>query len=161
MTESIQSRLWRWGGNLFPAYRRSGARLTYVAADFQRVKVKLPCNWQTKNHMGITWGGSVYAALDPIFGVMLYKLLQQKYRVIDSTANIRFIKPGREALYADFIISDSELSRIRQNLSAHDKLIVCYQIHLTDKQGEVHAVCGKEIHISRQRKRLPFLLRYL
>lgn len=152
MAESVESRLWRWGGNVFPAYRRSGGKLVYVASDFQRVKVKLPCNWLTKNHMGMIWGGSLYAALDPIYGVMLYKLLNRKYNVIDSKANIQFLKPGQETLYADFKITNEELLRIRKCLAVQNKMVVHYQIDLRNKQGNVHAVCNKEIHIIRRLK---------
>ena len=73
--------------------RNTDAEVVRVSEDFHDVVIKLPCNWKTKNHMGITWGGSLYAALDPVYGVMLYKLLGRQYRVIDSEAEIRFLKP--------------------------------------------------------------------
>ena len=39
MKESFRSRLARWGFNHFPAYRRTGARVTYIAADFHEVRI--------------------------------------------------------------------------------------------------------------------------
>ena len=147
MTESFESRLWRWGGNLFPAYRRTGARITYVAPDFHEVHIKIPSNWKTRNHMGITWGGGLYSALDPIYGVMLYKILGRQYRVIDRTASIHFKRPGKTTLFARFRLSEKELSDIQKALSTQKKLARNYEIDLVDKQGVVHASCEKEICI--------------
>jgi len=147
MTESFESRLWRWGGNFFPAYRRTGASITYVAADFHEVHIKIPSNWKTRNHMGITWGGGLYSALDPIYGVMLYKILGGQYRVIDRTASIHFKRPGKTTLFARFRLSQEELSGIKKDLSKVKKLKRRYDIDLVDKLGVVHASCEKELCI--------------
>jgi acyl-coenzyme A thioesterase PaaI-like protein len=147
MPESFESRAWRWGGNLFPAYRRSGARITYVAPGFDEVHIKIPSNWKTRNHMGITWGGGLYSALDPIYGVMLYKILGGKYRVIDRTASIHFKRPGKTTLFARFRLSQQELEGIQTQLQTKVKLTRNYEINLVDKQGVVHAFCEKELCI--------------
>lgn len=146
--ESFESRLWRWGGNLFPAYRGTGARVIRIGADFHDVVIKLPCNWKTKNHMGITWGGSLYAALDPIYGLMLYKLLGRQYRVVDSKAEIRFLKPVKETLYAHFHISKKDLLALEERLTITDKAQVYLQVSLKNKAGVIHTSCDKHIHIS-------------
>ena len=146
--ESFESKVWRWLGNWFPAYRGSGAKVTYVSSDFHDVFIKLPCNWKTKNHMGITWGGSLYAALDPIYGVMLYKLLGRRFRVIDSEAEIKFIKPGTETLYAHFHIPAGELLTLKEQLLFSNKAQIHLQVSLNNKHGVVHAICDKHIHIS-------------
>ena len=145
--ESWESRLWRWGGNLFPAYRRIGARVLYVSPDFLAVHIKIPCNWKTRNYMGMTWGGGLYAALDPIYGVMLYKALGQKYRVVDKVANIHFKKPGKSTLYARFKIESDELEHIKRILKSQAKLERNYEIDLVDELGVVHATCQKLVSI--------------
>jgi hypothetical protein len=147
MLESFESRLWRWGGNLFPAYRRSGARITYVASDFHEVHIKIPSNWKTRNHMGITWGGGLYSALDPIYGVMLYKMLNGQYKVIDRSASIHFKRPGETTLFAQFLLSPQELIDIKKELSLKQKLQRIYEIDLVDVHGIVHASCVKELCI--------------
>lgn len=146
--ESFESRMWRWAGNFFPAYRGSGAKVIRVSADFHDVVIKLPCNWKTKNHMGITWGGSLYAALDPIYGVMLYKLLGRQYRVIDSEAEIRFLKPGKETLFAHFHISQCDLKNLKQQLLDNEKVRMQLQVSLKNRQGVTHVTCEKHLHIS-------------
>ena len=59
------------------------------------VRVKIPLNWKTRNGVGTIFGGSLYAAVDPIYMTMLIKLLGPDYLVWDKSAAIRFLKPGR------------------------------------------------------------------
>ena len=67
MTESLKTRLFRWWFNFFPAYRRTGGRITYIAGDLHEIRVKLPLNWKTRNYVGSIFGGSMYGAIDPIY----------------------------------------------------------------------------------------------
>lgn len=147
MHESLESRLWRWGGNLFPAYRRTGARITYVAPDFHEVRIRIPSNWATRNHMGITWGGGLYASLDPIYGVMLYKILGGQHRVVDKTARIDFKRPGKTTLFAHFRIAPQEVADIKHALKGNTRLQRRYLIDLCDRHGVVHVSCEKVLCI--------------
>jgi hypothetical protein len=99
--------------------------------------------------MGITWGGGLYSALDPIYGVMLYKILGGQYRVIDRTASIHFKRPGKTTLFARFRLSQQELKGIQADLQTKVKLTRNYEIDLVDKHGVVHASCEKELCILR------------
>lgn len=61
MTESLRTRIERFGFNFFPAYRRTGARITYIRADWREVRIRLPLNWRTRNYVGTIFGGSMFA----------------------------------------------------------------------------------------------------
>jgi hypothetical protein len=73
--ESWGTRLERWGFNWFPADRGTGGRIDSIAADGREVRVRVPLSWRTRNHVGTTFGGSLYGALDPIYMIMLIKAL--------------------------------------------------------------------------------------
>ena len=88
--------------NLWPCYRGSGARITYIAGDWKEVRVKLRLSLRTQNYVGSIFGGSLYAAVDPIYMLMLIKCLGPGYVVWDKAATIRFRKPGRSTLTATF-----------------------------------------------------------
>ena len=103
MPESLTTRMLRWRFNFFPAYRGTGGRITYMADDFHEIRIKLPLNWRTRNYVGTTFGGSLYGAVDPLYMVMLIKILGSGYIVWDKAATIRFKRPGRETLYAKFV----------------------------------------------------------
>src|SRR5215475_5393241 len=100
----------RWMFNLFPAYRGTGGRVTYIAADFREVRVKLPLSWRTRNYVGTIFGGSLYGAVDPVYMIMLIRILGPGWTVWDKAATIHFRRPGRETLFARFVLGDEEIA---------------------------------------------------
>jgi acyl-coenzyme A thioesterase PaaI-like protein len=150
MPESWSSRRSRWLFNFWPCYRGTGGRVTYIAADWRTVRVKLPLNLRTRNYVGTIFGGSLYAAVDPFYMLMLIKLLGPDYLVWDKAASIRFRKPGRTTLTAEFRLDDAELAAIRQGLATETKLDRTYTIQLRDAAGEVHAEIEKVVQVRRR-----------
>ena len=57
MPESLKTAFARRILNLFPAFRRTGGRCTYISDDWKEVRLKLPFNWKTKNAVGTMFGG--------------------------------------------------------------------------------------------------------
>ena len=150
MAESLRSRLARWGFNLLPAYWGTGARITYIAADYREVRVELPFGWRTRNYVGTIFGGSMYGAGDGIFMVMLIKNLGPDYIVWDKAAAIRFKKPARTRLHARFVLSETELDDIRAQLASGGSLERVHRAELTDRGGMVHAEVEWTVHIRRR-----------
>lgn len=150
MAESFRSRLVRWGFNWFPAFRRTGGRLIYVADDWREVRVKLPLNWRTRNYVGTMFGGSLYAATDGQHMVMLLKLLGSDYIVWDKGASIRYKKPCRTTVYATFAIDERETDAIRKLLVTEPKIDRQYQVDWTDREGSIYATVETTIHIRRK-----------
>lgn len=150
MSESLKSKLRRWGFNLFPAYRGTGGRLTYLADDYSEIHVRLPLNWRTRNYVGTIFGGSLYGAVDPIYMIMLIKLLGRDYVVWDKAATIRFRRPGKTTLYARFRVAPEEVAAIRAELEGRKSLDRVYRVELLDADGRVHAEVEKTIYIARR-----------
>jgi acyl-coenzyme A thioesterase PaaI-like protein len=148
--ESWRTLLWRWGFNFFPAFRGTGGRVTYIAADWTEIRVTVPLNWRTRNYVKTIFGGSMYGAVDPFYMFMLIKLLGPDYVVWDKTAAIRFRRPGRERLFATFQVSPEDLMEIRDGVAAAGKYEKSYTVNLVSASGEVHAIIEKGIHISRR-----------
>ena len=149
MTESFASRKMRWRFNLFPAFRGTGGRITYIAGDFREARVRLPLNWRTRNYVGTIFGGSLYGAVDPMYMIMLIKILGPDYVVWDKAATIRFVKPGRSTLYARFVIEEEEIQTIRRLLETAPSIDRVYRVDLTNADGVVHAAVEKMIYIRR------------
>lgn len=150
MPESLVTRLTRWRFNFFPAYWGTGARITYIAHDWREVRVALPLSWRTRNYVGTIYGGSIYGAVDPVYMIMLIKLLGPDYVVWDKAATIRFRRPGRSTLYAQFTLTDDDLVEVRRALSVADQVDRTYLVELRDASGEVHASVEKVVHIRRR-----------
>lgn len=151
MPESFKSRIDRLKFNIFPAYRGSGGRVTYISHDFREMRVKIPLNWRTRNYVGTIYGGSMYAAIDPIYMLMLIKNLGPDYVVWDRAAKIRFRKPGKDTLYAHFLVTGEELDEIRELAETKKSVDRVYDVSLVDKAGKVHAQIEKTLYIAKKR----------
>jgi acyl-coenzyme A thioesterase PaaI-like protein len=151
LRESLSTLLFRWGFNLWPCYWGTGARVAFIASDWREVRVRLPLSWRTRNYVGTIFGGSLYAAVDPFYMIMLMKQLGPGYVVWDKAASIRFRKPGRTPLSATFRLEEKELAEIRHLLLDLPKVDRTYSIQLVDAEGLVHAEVQKVIHISLQK----------
>ncbi len=151
MPESFKSRSFRWFFNFFPAYRGTGGRLVYVADDFKEIRVRLPLNWRTRNYVGTIYGGSIYASIDPIYMLMLIKVLGPDYIVWDKAAKIRFRKPGKDTLYADFHLTDEEINEIKELAENAKSVDRVYSVELKDENGVVHAQIEKTLYIAKKR----------
>jgi acyl-coenzyme A thioesterase PaaI-like protein len=150
MAESLQSRFTRWGFNWFPAFRGTGARITYIASDWREVRLEIPLSRRTRNYVGTIYGGSMYGAVDPIYMVMLIRLLGPEYIVWDKRASIAFKRPGRSTLYAQFHIVEEETQTIREALQSSRSVDRTYTIDLVDGSGAVDATIEKIIYIRRK-----------
>jgi hypothetical protein len=152
MAETLKSRATRFMFNLFPCYRRTGARVTYVAPDFHEVRIKLPLNWKTKGYNGTTFGGSMYACVDPVYMTMISWCLGKRYIAWDKTVQIEFRRPGKGTLYSTFRLPPGELDAIKAELEGTERVERVYDVELVDEAGTVHAFFKKTVQI---RKRQP------
>ena len=75
-------------------------------------------------------------AVDPIPAVQLKNLLGDGYIVWDKSAKIRFLKPAKEHLYADFEFTHSELSFIRSEVQKLGKLEIVKSTDLCCEGGK-------------------------
>jgi hypothetical protein len=151
MSESFESRVARWKFNLFPAYRGTGGRVAYISDDFHEIRVKIPLSWRTRNYVGTIYGGSMYGAIDPIYMLMLIRILGREYVVWDKAATIRFRKPGKETLFADFKLNPDEIDEIKRLAETQRSVDRIYKLELKDKDGVVHAQIEKTLYIAKAR----------
>src|SRR5713226_9219079 len=147
---AISNKLRCWYFYVFGCYRGTGGRLKYIAEDWSEVRVELPLSWRTRNYVGTIFGGSMYAAVDPVYMIMLIKNLGPGCIVWDKAASIRFRKPGHTKLYAHFHMPPEEFDAIRASLVPGGSIDRVYRVELTDRAGTVHAEIEKTIRIQRR-----------
>jgi acyl-coenzyme A thioesterase PaaI-like protein len=134
--------------NLFPSYRRSGGRVCYISDNWKEVHIKLRYSWKTRNYVGSVFGGSIYAALDPIYMVQLICILGKNYVVWDKDATVKFIKPIKKTVYARFLISEEILQEIKETIEKEQKGNFVLQTQFEDAEGTVYALVEKTIYIA-------------
>jgi acyl-coenzyme A thioesterase PaaI-like protein len=147
----MRSRLLRYAFNFHPAYRGSGGRVKFIAHDFREIRVRIPLSWRTRNYVGTIFGGSMFAAVDPMYMIMLMKNLGEGFVVWDKSASVRFRKPGRSDLNARFVVTQEQLDSIRDEVSPGRSAERSWEIELVDEEGNVCASVEKRIHISLKR----------
>lgn len=134
--------------NIFPAYRRTGARICFISDDLKEVHIKLGLKWTTRNYVGSVFGGSIYGALDPIYMVQLINILGNKYVVWDKSATIKFIRPIKHVVYARFLISDNLLAEIKNEIKLNNEVEIELSVQFSDANGITYAKVIKKLYIA-------------
>ena len=140
--------------NVWPCYRGTGGRITRISPDWREIDVEIPLRLRTRNYVGTIFGGSMYGAVDPIYMLMLIRNLGNAYVVWDKSAAIRFKKPGRSTLRAEFRLTEDEIQGIRTELEAKESTERTYTTELKSGDGTVHAVVEKLIYVAKKRKEI-------
>src|SRR6201987_3056558 len=102
--------------NLWPPFLGAGIRIQHIAPDMKAVDVEMSLRWWNANYVGTQFGGSLFAMTDPFYMLMLMANLGGEYIVWDKAASIRYRKPGRGTVRAEFRLSDAQVHEIRENL---------------------------------------------
>ena len=140
--------LLKTGFNWFPAWRATGGRVIEVSKDLRRIVVALPLNRGTRNAVGTIFGGSLFATTDGLHPALLALHLGHDYIVWDKAGTVRFRKPGRGTLYAEFIIEDAEISFVRRTVADQGECERIYTVELKDAQGLVHTEVERTVYVA-------------
>ena len=150
-TENNKSRYRRFTLNLFPAYRCTGAKIKFISSDFREVHIKLGLNFFTRNYVGTVFGGSIFGALDPVYMVQLINILGKDYIVWDKSAEIRFLKPIKQKVYARFLITNEILDEIKNKVREQKSIDYELSAYFVDDKGKKYAEVKKLLFISNKR----------
>jgi acyl-coenzyme A thioesterase PaaI-like protein len=155
LPESLHSKLFRNGLNLWPCYWGTGGKLTHLSGDWHEARVRLRLTPRTRNYVGTIFGGSMYGSVDPIYMLMLIKILGPGYIVWDKAASIRFKKPGKGVLEAHFLLSEAEIESIRKACDEQKSVDRVYLVEYKDREGVVCASIEKTLYIRKSTSTSP------
>jgi Domain of unknown function (DUF4442) len=133
--------------NLWPPFLGMGIRIRRIAPDMKAVDVEMKLRFWNANYVGTHFGGSLFAMTDPFYMLMLMANLGRDYIVWDKAATIRYKKPGRGTVRAEFHISDSQIDDIREKLKTLPKYEPVFTVEVKDEAGVVIAEVEKILHI--------------
>lgn len=145
--ESWRTRFYRAGINIYPSYRGSGGRVTYIARDWLEVRMELPLGWRTRNNQGTIFGGSIYSAIDPFYALMVAMNLGREYVVWDKAATIRYRRPGDAKLYGHFVLDREEIEGIRHEMQNRRSTDRVYTVRLVNREGDAKAIIEKTVYV--------------
>jgi hypothetical protein len=147
---ALRRRLTSWLYNFYPPHLGSGIRLEHVSEDRLTLRTALRARFWNRNFVGTHYGASLYAMCDAPFMLILIEALGTDYIVWDKAASIRFRKPGRGTVRAEFRIPASTVESLRETLRAKDKHDTTFYAQVVDEAGEVVAEVEKVLHVRRK-----------
>ncbi|HUD41649.1 MAG TPA: DUF4442 domain-containing protein [Dokdonella sp.] len=137
--------------NLWPPFLFSGIRVLELGADWRSARVALRRRWYNGNYVGVHFGGSLFAMTDPFWMLLLMHCLGRDYTVWDKAAEIEFVAPGRETVYAEFRIDEILLDAIRAQTGSGDKYLHWLPVEVRTANGELVARVRKQVYVKRKR----------
>ena len=136
--------------NLWPPFLGAGIRIQRIAADMKAVDVEMKLRFWNANYVGTHFGGSLFAMTDPFYMLMLMANLGSEYIVWDKASSIRYRKPGKGTVRAEFRLSDAQLDDIREKLKTLPKYEPMFSVEVKDLQGTVVAEIEKVLHVRKK-----------
>jgi len=136
--------------NYWPPFFGAGIRVTYRNPTLTAVDVEMRLRFWNRNYVGTHFGGSLYSMADPFFMLMLLQNLGPEYIVWDKAATIRFRKPGRGTVRAQFRLTDAQIAAVRDAADANEKFEPTFTVQITDLNGEVVAEVDKLLYVRKR-----------
>lgn len=136
----------------WPPYWGAGIVPTLIESPDYGFKVEMDLLSRNKNYVGVHFGGSLYSMSDPFFMLILIHKLGAEYIVWDSWAKIKFVKPGKGKVFAEFFIADTEVEKIRQEVASKGVARPVFIAQVVDQQGNIVSTVQKGLWVSRKKK---------
>ncbi|HEY1730226.1 MAG TPA: DUF4442 domain-containing protein [Terriglobales bacterium] len=137
--------------NIWPPFLAAGIHVRW-AADMRSAEVEMRMHFWNRNYVGTHYGGSLYSMTDPFYMLMLMENLGRDYIVWDKAATIRFRKPGKGTVRAQFRLTQEQLDDIRRALTTQEKYEPLFRVEVKDREGTVVAEVEKVLHVRRKSK---------
>jgi len=133
--------------NFWPPFFGAGIRVKRFGPS--AVDVEMNLRFWNRNYVGTHFGGSLYSMTDPFFMLMLLDNLGPDYLVWDKAATIRFKKPGRGKVRAEFRLSEDQVEEIRRTAD-NGKTEPTFVVQVKDEAGDVVAEVEKVLWVKRK-----------
>ena len=126
----------------------TGGEVAFVSDDFKEVHLKFNPRYDTNNYHGTGFGGAIYASLNPIYPLQLWHILGDDYIIWDLAATIDYLKPVTKDVYANFLLTDEIISKIKEDISTKNKSVITLPVEYHDTDDNIYAKATKTIYIA-------------
>lgn len=140
--------IFKYGFNISPMYRRTTGKIISISDDLTHIDIRIKKSWRNQNYMGTIFGGSMFAATDPIYMIQYIQLLGKDYIVWDKAGSIVFKRPGKSTLYATFVIDHQEIEEIKKRIAQEKEITFEKQLSITDANKKIIAEVSRTIYIA-------------
>jgi len=89
---------------------------------------------------------------DPFFAMIVIKNLGPDYIVWDKSSEIKFKKPGKGKVTANFKLTAQQLKDMKDQADNNPKAEPTYIVQIKDEKGDVVAEVSKTLYVRRKDK---------
>lgn len=150
VSANIPPRLMCWIYNIYPPYLGAGIKVKKISKDRRYLKVILKLNFFNRNYVGTQFGGSIYSMTDPHYMFLIMSNLGPDYIVWDKAATVNFIAPGKTDIFAEFVIDEVLLLRIKEKTRNGDKYIFDLPVTVNDINNQLVAKVIKTLYVRKK-----------
>ncbi|MDF2449032.1 MAG: hypothetical protein K0R26_1536 [Bacteroidota bacterium] len=140
----------KWCMRLYPPLLMQRIWIQNINDNFKQAKVKVIRSVFTMNFGKAVFGGTLYAATDPFYAMLLGQILLRRHLKISiwvRSAKIQFIKPAQSSLYYNIHIPDEEIEEIVTKLDKEGFVIKTFTIRMESKNKILHVIASNELFI--------------
>jgi acyl-coenzyme A thioesterase PaaI-like protein len=143
----------RLASNFWPPFLFCGIRVDHLAHDWRYARIRLKLRWYNRNYVGSHFGGSLFSMTDPWWMILVMESLGRDYIVWDQAAEIEFVAPGREDVFAEFHLDDTVLDVLRAATADGGKYLRWFETEVKTASGALVARIRKRLYVRRKRDR--------
>lgn len=136
--------------SLWPPLLGAGIRVKKIAPNFRYARVEMNLRFWNSNYVGSHYGGSLYSMTDPFYMLMLIHILGKEFTVWDKSASIRFRKPGKGLVFAEFRIEDADINWILNELQSKEKTDFSKSVYIYNASNEIVAEIQKVMQVRKK-----------
>lgn len=134
----------------WPPYLFAGVSVKEISDDFRYIKVQMKQKFFNTNYVGTHFGGSLYSMTDPWFMFMFMHVLGKNYIVWDKAAEIKFKKPGRGIVTAEFRLDQNDIDKAIRMTNENRKYEPVFNVVVKDSSGVVVSEVVKTLYIRKK-----------
>jgi acyl-coenzyme A thioesterase PaaI-like protein len=133
--------------NLWPPFLCNGIRVLQIEDDWTEARVVLRRRPWNRNYVGSQFGGNLFAMTDPFWMLLAMHRLGADYYVWDKAAEIEFVAPAREHVYAQFHLDGETIAALRAEAASGEKVLRWFDTEVRAAGGDLVARVRKQLYV--------------
>ena len=161
MSTHRSPRLWsprqlRWLLRAYPPLLFQRIQVLEIDPGFRRAVVRVRRSIFSRNLQGSTFGGTIYAAVDPFHALLLWQICAHEGIRVQAWvkgAVITFLRPAESHLTIEFTLDDRTVVDALRAIRETGRFAHVFEVQALDEQGTVCAVVRTDIRILRPERK--------
>ena len=142
----------RWLLRAYPPLLFQRIQVLEIDPGFRRAVVRVRRSVFSRNLQGTTFGGTIYAAVDPFHALLLWQICAHegvRVQAWTKEAVITFLRPAESHLTIEFTLDDRTVDDALRAIRETGRFAHVFEVQALDKQGTVCAVVRTDVRILR------------